>query len=363
MRKPFLTFLTISVLMAIAPDLYLGLRYMGSWPWWACLADALALAWAAFALWVLYSWCLGQVRSIRFFFTTFIYLIFPKMLFVVLDMAVGWRLALGLTALAVMALAYGKIWGWRRLVVVEASFSSPDLPEAFDGYRILQFSDLHLGTLDRHPEMVERIVEKANSLKPDIMVFTGDIVNHDVEELEPYVEMLSRLKADDGVLAVLGNHDAVDKRHEEQLLRLMSGMGWRVLMDEHVLVGRGDRQIAFVGVGNIGFLPLFSFGDLSKAMADVPEGIFKVLLSHDPNHWRMQVLPDTDIQLTLSGHTHAAQFRIAGFSPARWAYPQWGGAYHEGDRMLFVSQGISGTVPFRLGAWPELDLITLRKSP
>ena len=138
-------------------------------------------------------------------------------------------------------------------------------------------------------------------------------------------------------------------------------MGWRMLMNENVMLQRGSDSIAIIGVENIGKPPFKSFGNLDKAMAGLPADCFKVLLSHDPTYWRRGVLNKTDISLTLSGHTHAGQVKIGRFSPAKWAYNEWGGKYTEGSSMLYVSLGIGGTMPFRFGAWPEINIITLEK--
>lgn len=139
-------------------------------------------------------------------------------------------------------------------------------------------------------------------------------------------------------------------------------MGWHLLMNEHVMIARGrEDAIALIGVENSSRPPFPDYGDLPKAMQGLHEGTFKILLSHDPSHWRREVLRQTDIALTLSGHTHAGQLRIGKFSPARWAYNEWGGKYVEDGSMLHVSLGVGGTVPFRLGAWPEVNVITLRK--
>ena len=138
-------------------------------------------------------------------------------------------------------------------------------------------------------------------------------------------------------------------------------MGWRLLRDGNVVLRRGGDCMALIGVENTGRPPFPARGDLGKALEGVPAEAFKILLSHDPSHWRSEVLPATDIDLTLSGHTHAVQLRVGGFSPARWVYPEWGGLYREGDRALHVSVGAGGTVPFRLGAWPEITILTLRR--
>ena len=208
-------------------------------------------------------------------------------------------------------------------------------------------------------------------MRPDLIVFTGDLVNSAPSELDPFGEVLSRLEAPDGVFSVLGNHDYCEyNRYETSdgaarnlalLKQRERQFGWRLLLNEHRLIRRDRACIALVGVENDSRPPFPSRGDLKRAMDGLPEGMFKVLLSHDPTHWRREVLPTTDIQLTLSGHTHAMQLKIGGFSPSAWSYPEWGGLYREGERILLVSLGVGGTVPFRLGAWPEINAITLER--
>ncbi len=358
----FFYLMLVFTLIAILPEVVIWPCYAMRLPMaWRILYAATTL-WVAFSLWVMHTWPFGHVRSLRFFFLTLIFLIMPKMVFVILAPVVGWGWALAVCLIAILCFTYGLIWGWRRLSVREVTCSSPLLPEAFDGYRILQISDLHVGTLASHPEVVSRVVEMGNAQNADLIVFTGDLVNHEVGEAEPFVEVLAGLRAPDGVLAILGNHDYVDHRHFDHLLALERRMGWRTLVDEHVTLHRGDDSIHVIGVGHICSDPELTYGDLEKAAEGLPEHSFRILLSHNPAHWHLPGLRDSDIPLTLSGHTHGAQLCVFGWSPARLMYKEWGGAYHKGQRMLYVSLGISGTVPFRLGAWPEINVITLRRS-
>lgn len=266
---------------------------------------------------------------------------------------------------------YGSIRGWRRFEVKEVSFVHPDVPEAFDGYRIVQISDFHLGTIARYPDDVRRAVEMINAQHPDLIAFTGDLVNNEASELEGLEEILGGLKARDGVFSVLGNHDYgpyrrwPSKRAQVEnladLKRREAKMGWRLLLNENEIIKRGNDSIAVVGVENDGKPPFPALGDLPRATQGT-DGMFKLLLSHDPSHWRRRVLPDTDIQLMLSGHTHAMQFRLGGFSPSAWIYPEWGGLYTEGHQGLYVNTGLGSVmIPYRFGAWPEISVITLHR--
>ena len=359
--KFLIIILGIMALTILPAVVILGL-YATHWSFWWQMVYMLTIIGELFAIFVMATWAFGHVRSLRFFFASFIFITAPKILFAIVAPLAGWKVGLAVAPLCIMAGIYGFFWGWRHLVVVQAECCSPTLPKAFDGYRILQLSDLHIGSLASHPEFIQRIVETANAQHPDLIVFTGDLVNHLLEEAEPFIDTLAQLHAPDGVLAILGNHDYVDWKNHEKLLSTIRGMGWRLLLNEHILHHRDGDTIAIIGVENIGKSRFYTYGDLSKAMQDLPSGIWSMLLSHDPTHWRREVVGATDIALTLSGHTHAAQMRIGRLSPVVFLYREWGGSYHEGSQMLYVSQGIGGTVPFRFGAWPEINVITLRKT-
>lgn len=266
---------------------------------------------------------------------------------------------------------YGIIVGWKRITVEEVEIKSAKLPEAFNNYRIVQLSDFHIGTYASSPITVERIVERVNSIHPDLVVFTGDLVNSAASEIDGFKDMLSRIKAKDGVYSVLGNHDYCLYRvykypdsPEKQLskvIRTEGEIGWRMLHNEAIQIKRDNDSIAIIGVDNAGGGMFPDKSDLSKAVAGLPANEFKILLSHDPSHWRREVLLKSDIDLMLAGHTHAMQFRIGNWSPSKWSYPEWGGLYKEGERMLYVSTGIGENIAFRFGAWPQIVDIRLCK--
>ena len=266
----------------------------------------------------------------------------------------------------------GLSFGPTLLKVKKSTFQSETLPKEFDGYKIVQVSDLHLTSMKTHPEFVSELVRTINAQQADAICFTGDLVSTDVAELYPFVNELSKLKAKDGVFSILGNHDYMtyakymtpleksQKFHE--MLKLQEKMGWNLLQNEHSVIHRGQDSIVILGVENDGKPPFPERGDLNKAQEglnlNVP--LFKLLLSHDPSHWKRKVLPTTDIQLTLSGHTHGMQFMIGNWSPAQYLYPEWKGMYQENSRGLYVSLGVGGAlIPFRFGAWPEINVITL----
>ena len=281
------------------------------------------------------------------------------------------RIARGVALIALAAMVYGLGFGYRRLVVTEYHFAHSRVPAAFTGYRIVQLSDLHLGTLADKVGVVERMVQQVNALKPDLVVVTGDVVNYHPEEVQPFVSVLKGMQAKDGVVSVMGNHDyltyhrwpsAADSTAAIARLQQMErNMGWRLLLNAHHIVRRGNDSIAIVGVENEGRPPFPARADLKRAQRGLDDGCFRILLSHDPTHWRRAIVDSTTIPLTLSGHTHGMQFKVGRFSPAAWFYPEWGGAYVAANgQTLHVSLGMGAVLlPFRLGAWPEINLIVL----
>ncbi len=277
-----------------------------------------------------------------------------------------------LSALLFVSMAYGMTMGYRHIVVKHYIHADVRLPEDFDGYRIVQLSDLHLGTLHGREEVVRDIVAKVNSCHPDLVVFTGDLVNYHAAELEEFREILCGMKARDGIVSIMGNHDYAqyfrwptpsDSVADIRLLQnTQKAIGWYLLLNENRIIRRGNDSIAIIGVENDGKPPFPSLADMKKARAGVKEGVFQILLSHDPTHWRREVLSETDIPLTLSGHTHGMQFMLFGFSPSSWFYDEWGGVYTEDDQTLYVSLGTGQVmIPFRFGAWPEINVIELKK--
>lgn len=309
--------------------------------------------------------------AMRLIMGSFLLIVIPAVLFLVVWPLAGCRWALLLPCLWELLMAYGFFFGWRHIIVRRATCVSPLLPASFDGYRVLQLSDIHIGTYLRNRRFIDKLVALVNAQHADLVVFTGDLVNVSAEEVIPFQHVLRQVRAADGVLSIMGNHDyceyGADKsrrnvtKNQTVLHYLEEKIGWHLLMNEHKLISRGGDAIAVIGVENISRPPFQDYGDLRKAMEGLPDGMFKILLSHDPSHWRRGVLNQTDIALTLSGHTHAGQLRVGRLSPSKIAYQEWGGKYTENGAMLYVSTGIGGTVPFRLGAWPEVSIITLRR--
>ena len=375
--------LLIFAAIFILPDVYISLVLMRGAAWWAH-----ALVWLPAIV------AIGLLASIRFcglssakmdIFTCLLLCIaLPQMFFLVFSLfgklaSFAWSPALSIgnyTGMAVgavvsVAMLYGLLCGWKQLTVKNVDLTFDNLPVEFEGYRIAHLSDLHVGSYGSNATFLEQVVRRVNDEQPDIVVFTGDLINTTPTEIVPFEQTLSHLHAKDGVMAVMGNHDyclygfnerpANPRDGIRQVVEAERRMGWQVLLNEHRLVRRGDAQIAVVGVENTGKPPFPEIGDLRGAMKGLPDSIFKILLSHDPSHWRMEVLPDTDLPLMLAGHTHAAQLKIGSWSPSQWLYKEWGGLYRQDKQYLYVSEGAGGTIRFRLGATPEIVVLTLHK--
>lgn len=276
-----------------------------------------------------------------------------------------------------IAMWWGALIGRKQIDVERVAITSSKLPESFRGYKIAQISDLHVGTWGNDTTFISNLVDSINNLHPDLIVFTGDIVNRESSELKPFVKTLSRLKARDGVYSVLGNHDygdyiswnsGVEKRQNmENLKRMQKDMGWTLLDNTHTsLKGKeGADSIILIGVGNWGEPPFAKYGNIKTAYpGDLNDGNFKILLSHNPEHWNQEISKISNIDLTLSGHTHAMQIMLkAGdwrWSPSKMKYQQWGGLYEREKSKLYVNIG-AGEVgfPMRVGATPEITLFTL----
>lgn len=275
------------------------------------------------------------------------------------------------------------IW-WGALInrynidVKDVTVEINNLPDSFDGYRIVQISDLHVGSYGSDTSYIEKVVRTVNSLHPDLIVFTGDIVNRHSTEADPFMPVLSSLTAPDGQYAILGNHDYADyyypsdredlKQADRARLRaLYDSSSLCLLCDEHIWLRQGSDSIALIGVENIGVGRFPKYGSLEKAYPELDDSNIKILLSHDPAHWETEIAdhPEVNVALTLSGHTHAMQTRIFGFSPASFIYDIYEGLHTDvsGTHQLYINIGI-GTVgtPMRIGATPEITVITLRKA-
>ncbi len=286
-------------------------------------------------------------------------------------------IGLGIAALPFGAILYGAYKGKYNYQVREYELSFKDLPDAFNGYKITQISDIHVGSFDDRDE-VAYAIDLVNKQKSDVILFTGDLVNNVSSELYGWEDLFSSLNAVDGVFSVLGNHDYGDyfswesvaqkEANFQELLDIQKAMGWKLLMDENVSIDRGSDSLKIVGVQNWGGGRFPKYGDLQKASIGLEPRDFKVLLSHDPTHWEEQVKEnETNYHLTLSGHTHGMQMGIeipgwVKLSPAWFIYKRWAGIYKEYDRFLNVNRGF-GFLGYsgRAGIWPEITVIKLVK--
>ncbi len=287
------------------------------------------------------------------------------------------RLALPLAALAFLVILWGMFRGRFNYRLRLLEVRSPDLPDEFDGFRIVQISDLHLGSLGGKQERIRQVVERINAVSPDLVLFTGDLVNNIAEEAEDWTGLLSEMVAGSGKFSILGNHDygeyyhwtSEESRQENmnRLYRAHRDSGFTLLRNQSVKIKRGRSEIFIAGVENWGLPPFRQYGDLDKALEDIPGDAYTILLSHDPSHWDAEVLGKTNVRLTLSGHTHGMQFGIRTrwfrWSPIQWKYPRWIGLYAEGGQYLYVNPGL-GYIGYagRIGVPPEITLITLKRS-
>lgn len=280
----------------------------------------------------------------------------------------------GVAVLPFGALLYGMVKGRYDFRVVREALSFKNLPKAFDGLKVVQISDIHIGSFPKNHPSVQKAVEMINSLSPDIIIFTGDLVNNLAIETEGWVDVFKQLKAKTGKYAILGNHDYGDyiawESQEAKVANLNAvkqaarDMGFDLLLNENRIIEKDGEQISLVGVENWGKPPFPQYGNLPKAFQGAEKTPFQMLLSHDPSHWDGEVL-NTDIDITFSGHTHGSQFGIEipgmKWSPVKYRYPRWGGLYKEGEQYLYVNRGF-GYHAFagRIGMPPEITEVTLR---
>ena len=280
-------------------------------------------------------------------------------------------LCLSLLLLLWYVLLYGAFVGVRQLEVRHVEFASKDLPVAFDGYRIVQFSDAHVGALTGwRRQILQRAVDSINAQHGDIIVFTGDLQNKLPTEIGRHQQMLSRLKAKDGVYAVLGNHDYsmyIDcdscqwEQNRQEVIALEEKAGWKVLLNSHSIIRRGGDSIVIAGMENDGEDRFPQLGDINRTLHGISQQSFVVMLEHAPTAWQRKILPESHCQLTLSGHTHGGQFSLFGYSPSAFRYNENCGMCYVDDRAINVSAGLGGVIPIRFGVPPEITVITLRK--
>ncbi len=288
------------------------------------------------------------------------------------------QIALGLAAIPFASILYGVIKGRYNFKVLKYTLSFDDLPEAFDGYKITQISDVHSGSFD-NAEKLDYAIDLINEQASDAILFTGDMVNNEATEMEPWKETFARLKARDGKFSVLGNHDYGDYidwptpeakiANLDRLKEIQKEMEFKLLLNEHHYIEKDGQRLAIVGVENWGEGGFKKAGDLNKAISGLAQDDFKILMSHDPSHWEYEVKDHPEhFHLTLSGHTHGMQFGIEipgwfKWSPVKWRYKYWAGIYEDAKQYINVNRGFGYLAfPGRVGIWPEITVIELKKS-
>ena len=288
------------------------------------------------------------------------------------------QIAIGLAAIPFASLLYGMFRGKYNFKVLSYKLEYDDLPEAFEGFKIAQISDIHSGSFDS-PKKVQYGVDLVNAQDADVVFFTGDLVNNRAEEILPWIQTFKKINAKHGVYSILGNHDYGDyspwlspeakKKNMEDLKKAQKKMSWDLLLNESRFIEKQGQRIAILGVENWGSGGFKKAGDLNKALSNVAAEDFKILMSHDPSHWEAEVIPHPfNIHLTLSGHTHGMQFGIeipgwVKWSPIKWRYKQWAGIYEKLNQRLNVNRGFGYLAyPGRVGIWPEVTVITLNRA-
>ena len=285
-------------------------------------------------------------------------------------------IALALGGIPLVTLTYGMLRNPYRYQVLRQKVRIPGLPAALEGLRIVQISDIHSGSFTR-TEPLHDAIRLIDEQRPDLVFFTGDLVNNQAAEMEPYREIFAGIRAKYGVYSVLGNHDYGDYvgwpdqetkvRNFRRLVDLHRQMGWELLRNEHRVVPIGNATVGVIGVENASAHPRFhQYGDLRRAVEGLPEVDLQLLLSHDPSHWRQEVTSAfPQIALTFSGHTHGMQFGIEipgvfKWSPIQYVYREWAGLYREGNQYLYVNRGLGFLgYPGRVGILPEITVVEL----
>lgn len=306
-------------------------------------------------LWML-GWIVGRLFSYRLPYSPF-----------------GWT-ALAFLLIVFGCVMYGHYHGRFVTDVTEVEYASTEVPAAFDGYKVVHISDMHVDSFEDTADLM-KIVQQINAQQPDVILFTGDMTTGSIDGIRQHETTLQALQAREGVVSIMGNHDFFIYDHQYRTTRERCAaadtltsyerevLGWTVLRNQSLMLHQGTDSIAVAGVDNInggqGFKTIQK-GDLGKAMTGL-DGIFTIVMTHDPSHWRAEVLPQSHAQITLSGHTHAAQARIFGWSLARLSFDECDGRYDHDGRMLYVNAGIGCTAPFRIGCPAEITVITLRR--
>lgn len=283
------------------------------------------------------------------------------------------KLSLIAGAIPFTTIIYNITKGRFKFTINKTKVNCNNLPQAFNGLKVVQLSDIHLGNFNQRYDMIEGVVEAINKLNPDLIFITGDLVNNFERETHGWTPIFAKLNANIGKYAVLGNHDYGDysewkspelkTRNFDKIKQAYRDFGFKLLLNSNETISVNGESISIIGVENWGHPPFPRYGNLNDAMNN-SAGDFKILLSHDPDHWEAEVLNHTDIDLTLAGHTHGMQvglnWKNKQWSPAKWKYKYWGGIYKENDQYLYVNRGLGFVgVPIRVGMPPEVTYLEL----
>jgi len=287
------------------------------------------------------------------------------------------QIAMGVAAIPFLSLLYGMTKGKYNFQVRKKTVYYPDLPDSFDGMKITQISDIHSGSFD-DADAIAHAVDMINAQQSDMILFTGDIVNTHADEMKPWIDTFKRIERPKfGKYSVLGNHDygeyvswptqKAKQENFEGIKDLHRQIDFKLLLNENVKIKNGTDEIALIGVENWGH-NFKQAGDLTKASAGVKQEDFKILMSHDPSHWEMEVKNHpNNYHLTLSGHTHGFQFgveipQVIKWSPVQYVYKQWAGLYNNAGRYIYVNRGFGfHAYPGRVGIWPEITVLELKR--
>ncbi|MBO4721275.1 MAG: metallophosphoesterase family protein [Prevotella sp.] len=387
-RAPYLFLLLI-----IIPDLYLDLHYWRhrfgkGWTAKRLLYWMPTLGMIAYTLYLMYEKNFIPDNSTILYIYLFLlgFIIIPKWIFMLCSITglgacrlfhkkknYGNLVGLLLVPVIWFILIYGSTIGFQKLEVNHQTYASPELPAAFDGYRIVLFSDAHVGSYKGSQQRIlQKAIDSINAQHPDLIVYAGDLQNIQPQELYEHMDILSQLKAKDGIYSVLGNHDyakyidcneARKVANLRETVSLEKQLGWTLLRNEHRTLTKGKDHIIIAGMENDGNGITFpQYGNISKTLKSVKDDDFILMLEHDPSCWRRKIIPDGRAQLTLSGHTHKMQFTIFGWCPMTVTGKEVNGWYTEGKQSLFVTAGLGGLIPFRFGATGEIVVLTLKKS-
>ncbi|RLD59781.1 MAG: metallophosphoesterase [Bacteroidetes bacterium] len=284
------------------------------------------------------------------------------------------KIGLFLSVIFFLSIIYGITIGRYNYKINKLDLKFENLPQSFNGIKIVQISDFHIGSYNKDYEEFEKIVRLINEQNPDLLFFTGDMVNNFADELNGYIPILQKLHATIGKYSILGNHDYGDysswinqqekKKNLEDIKQAQIDAGFELLLNSSIKIKRDSDEIAIIGTENWSLPPFHQYGDLKKSMANVDTNSFKILLTHDPTYWDSTVVKKTNIDLTFAGHTHGMQFGINIFgihwSPSKYVYKQWGGLYEINNQYLYVNTGIGVIgIPGRIGMPPEITVVRL----